>query len=304
MKTQYEFQNKRFTPCIQHNEIKRKKIYYFLTYKNKIKEKRLNSSNNSKKYDTSGIKISNQRSKRNKIELYYIIIISLIILLHLFANVISSQEMKSYESKIILKIKQSGTSKIYNSNFNYSPDKIMINGESYQVNDNYYFYSAKNTIELIWNKINFESCEKMFFECSNISEIIFGNFFNESTIRDINNMFNGCSLLKSVNLGESNFSQINNMSNMFRNCISLTSLNLSYLSISEKALMDYMFYNCSSLKYINMKRFINDNDNDLSNNNNNYNLTNYYNMFYNIPENIVICISPENKKILNELSKM
>ena len=303
MKTQYEFQNKRFTPCIQHNEIKRKKIYNFLTYKNKIKEKRLNSSNNSKKYDTSGIKISNQRSKRNKIELYYIIIISLIILLHLFANVISSQEMKSYESKIILKIKQSGTSKIYNSNFNYSPDKIMINGESYQVNDNYYFYSAKNTIELIWNKINFESCEKMFFECSNISEIIFGNFFNESTIRDINNMFNGCSLLKSVNLGESNFSQINNMSNMFRNCISLTSLNLSYLSISEKALMDYMFYNCSSLKYINMKRFINDNDNDLSNNNNNYNLTNYYNMFYNIPENIVICISPENKKILNELSK-
>ena len=290
-----------FTSKFQSNKaIKIKEIGNLITYKNKIKEKHIYNSNTNKKYSASNLKIFNQRLKRNKIELKYLIIITFIILLNLFTNIMANQEMKSYESKIILKIKHIGTAKIYNPDFKYPPDKVLISEKKHNVNYEYYFDSRENIIELIWDEINFESCEKMFFECSDISEIVFLNFFNELKIKDINNMFNGCSSLKSLNLGEFSLSKINNMSNTFRNCVSLTSLNLSNILISENGSMDYMFYNCSNLKYINMEQLIDVNYTSL---NDNYSHISYFNIFYNIPENIIICINPENKIILNELSK-
>ena len=67
------------------------------------------------------------------------------------------------------------------------------------------------------------------------------------------------------------------MNNMFEGCLSLSSLNLSNFNISQNTNMEYMFYNCVNLEYINLK--------NLSE------LRNCHKMFDNVPENIVICIN-------------
>ena len=75
---------------------------------------------------------------------------------------------------------------------------------------------------------------------------------------------------------------------MFYNCISLTSLDLSNFQTSKVNAMENMFYGCSKLEYINMKNF----DEGV--------LNSYNDMFVNVPINVVICINPNNNKILSQ----
>jgi len=55
--------------------------------------------------------------------------------------------------------------------------------------------------------------------------------------------------------------------------------------------MDFMFYDCINLKYINLKDF---NENSLNK---------FNNTFYNVPDNVVVCINENNMKILSDLFK-
>lgn len=73
-----------------------------------------------------------------------------------------------------------------------------------------------------------------------------------SNIRDMNNMFNGCSSLTELNLSNLNSTNALLMSYMFANCTSLTSLDLSNLYTSKVISMDYMFAGCESLKNLNL----------------------------------------------------
>ena len=70
---------------------------------------------------------------------------------------------------------------------------------------------------------------------------------------------------------------------MLYNCLSLTSLDLSNFDTSQLIDLDRMFSNCYNLEYINLKNFVEikiGNAPDY-----------YYNMFNNIPINVVICIN-------------
>ena len=151
----------------------------------------------------------------------------------------------------------------------------------------------------------------MFRGCSYITEFDFSNF-DTSEVTTMWCMFQGMTSLTSLDLSNFNTSNFKNMAGMFQSCKSLTSLNLSNFDTSEVTQINVMFYNCQSLtslnlsnfdiskvskitnlfaesinlEYINIKNFT---ENHLSDD-----FNDYQNIFLKIPDNVVICIDPNN----------
>ena len=94
-------------------------------------------------------------------------------------------------------------------------------------------------------------------------------------------MFEGCSLLTSLDLSKFVTSSIKNMHAMFISDINLISLDLSNFDFSQVTDIEYMLAGCQSLKYINLKH-LNINDN-----------INFTGLINNYLENIIICIDDE-----------
>lgn len=84
------------------------------------------------------------------------------------------------------------------------------------------------------NKENIKSIKKMQLDTSNVT--------------NMNNMFNGCSSLITLDMSSINTSKVTTMQEMFSGCSSLTSLNLSDLNMKKLQYVAHMFYECSSLK--------------------------------------------------------
>ena len=94
-------------------------------------------------------------------------------------------------------------------------------------------------------------------------------------------MFFNCYYITSLNLSNFNTSKVNEFNFMFHNCQSLTSLNLSNFDTSNLNRTDRMFDGCINLEYINMQNF---NEETIN--------SHYVYIFYQVPDNIVICINP------------
>ena len=73
----------------------------------------------------------------------------------------------------------------------------------------------------------------MFDGCINLGKIEGLENFNTINVKYINEMFNNCKSLKSLNLSNFKTNNVTNMNNMFNNCKSLKSLNLSNFKTSN-----------------------------------------------------------------------
>ena len=187
--------------------------------------------------------------------------------------------IKSNVLRIQLKIKGVGYGNIYYSDYHNKPNEVYINEINQSIiNYKYYFNKSENYVELIY-KYNIYDCSSMFKDCINITENDLSNF-DISHVRFIDKMFYGCSQLTSLNLINMKTSKIENMSFMFYGCSSLIFLDLSYFDTSKVITMNSMFYGCKNLKYINIKNF----------SIHYVKYSNYANMFYNISDNITICV--------------
>lgn len=71
-------------------------------------------------------------------------------------------------------------------------------------------------------------------------------------ITDMNNMFNYCTSLTSLDMSHFDTSNVTDMNNMFSGCSSLTTLDLSHLNASRVSKMSNMFSGCTSLTTIKM----------------------------------------------------
>ena len=71
----------------------------------------------------------------------------------------------------------------------------------------------------------------------------------------MNNMFEGCSALKSLNLTNFNTENVTNMSCMFMGCSGLESLNLTNFNTENVTDMSSMFSGCSALKSLDLTNF-------------------------------------------------
>ena len=154
--------------------------------------------------------------------------------------------------------------------------------------------TSLNLSKFITSNVN--SMSGMFYLCKKLVSLDLSHF-DTSQVIYMGSMFRECSLLISLNLGNFNTSKVTVMDNMFRDCLLLTSLNLSNFA-SPSLVMDNMFYGCKNLEYINMLQFTN-NINTIPS----LGLIGYKDMFYNVPDNIVICIKSNNDIILNELNQ-
>lgn len=94
----------------------------------------------------------------------------------------------------------------------------------------------------------------MFYTCSNLTSIDFGNF-NTSNVTNMQSMFDKCTSLTNLNLSSFNTAKVTNMSYMFNNCTSMTSLNVSSFNTASVTNMTYMFFGCQRLTSLNVSSF-------------------------------------------------
>ena len=71
----------------------------------------------------------------------------------------------------------------------------------------------------------------------------------------MNQMFNNCNKLTSLDLSSFNTAEVTNMSNMFRLCYALTSLDLSNFNTAKVTNMSYMFKTCKALTSLDLTSF-------------------------------------------------
>ncbi|MCR4852655.1 MAG: BspA family leucine-rich repeat surface protein [Prevotella sp.] len=104
--------------------------------------------------------------------------------------------------------------------------------------------------------------------------------FDVRKVTDMSNMFYGCTNLKSIRFGD-NFesSSVKNMEDMFSSCESIEKLDLSGMSTSSVTSMKAMFKDCYNLRLLDISGF------------NTSNVTNMEDMFMNDSQLIVVSVS-------------
>ena len=128
----------------------------------------------------------------------------------------------------------------------------------------------------------------MFDGCSTLTSLDLSSF-NTSNVIDMDHMFSSCSKLSSLDLSNFETSKVIYMLAMFSFCVELTSLDLSNFNTSKAIFVDFMFFGCSKLEYINLKNFIGINSHLFLDN------------FFDVPDNVVLCLNENSTKILQEI---
>ena len=259
-----------------------------------IKDKAPKIQKNKNRYDSFHItnkllknyeemRINGKRYYNNKRKIFKsnIIIIIYMIIINLIQ--INNSDNEYFVPNTTIQIKGPGTKKILSDYFfknnNNFPNKIFINGnENTTMNYSYYLNQTNNTVQLLWNNSNIDSCNNMFYYCPDITEIDFSNFdtskvinmagtccssltslnlsnFDTSKVQHMYDMFYDCSLLTSLDLSNFNTANVEDMGLMFSGCSLLTSLNLSNFNTSKVQYMYNMFYDCSLLTSLDISNF-------------------------------------------------
>ena len=197
-------------------------------------------------------------------------------------------------------ISASTTSSSYSliySSFTKYIDVMFIDGVETTISSEKKFSSkGEHTIQMIMDTSKVTNMDHMFYYCSGLMSIDFGNIFDTSKVTDMRYMFYECSSLTSVTFGNNfNTSNVTSMYRMFSYCSDLTSLDLSSFDTSKVTNMEYMFRDCSKLISI-----------TFGNKANVSNVTSYSFMFSSLPSNGTLtypcAYSDAWKKLLNNLS--
>jgi surface protein len=130
------------------------------------------------------------------------------------------------------------------------------------------FFNGCETLETIsgleyLNTANVEFMDNMFNGCSALKSLDLTNF-NTAKVTDMGNMFYGCSALTSLDLTNFNTAKVEFMYYMFEGCSALTSLDLTNFNTANVEYMNNMFEGCSALKSLNLTNFNTENVTNMS----------------------------------------
>ncbi len=118
------------------------------------------------------------------------------------------------------------------------------------------FSKAKEIDINVLDTSNVMFMNSMFDGCSSLTNLNLGDKFVTSSVTTMLYMFSGCSSLISLDLSNLDTSNVTNMMHMFYGCASLTNLDLSNLDTKNVINMDSMFWGCSNLISVNLgKKF-------------------------------------------------
>ena len=109
-----------------------------------------------------------------------------------------------------------------------------------------------------------KSCYCWFSGCNNLTEIKGIEYLNTEKVTNMQEMFNACSKLTSLNLSNFNTAEVTNMSYMFKSCKALTSLDLSNFNTEKVTDMQGMFWECSDLTSLNLTSLNTENVTDMT----------------------------------------
>ena len=138
---------------------------------------------------------------------------------------------------------------------------IDLNGiDTSKATDMAYMFSECKELKSLdlsnWDTGNVTYMFRMFWDDYELSTITFGSNFNTSNVTSMDDMFNGCNKLTSIDLSSFDTSNVTTMENMFMDCESLTSLDLSSFNNNTSLTnISRMFYNCTSLNNLNLDGF-------------------------------------------------
>ena len=113
----------------------------------------------------------------------------------------------------------------------------------------------KAVIDLSMKDAPLTSTYRMFWGLANMVRIEGLANLNTANVKDMRDMFYGCSSLKSLNLSSFNTTNVSDIDCMFMHCSSLTSLDLSSFNTAKVVSKGYMFYGCSSLTSLDLSSF-------------------------------------------------
>lgn len=99
------------------------------------------------------------------------------------------------------------------------------------------------------------TCSKWFSGCTSLTSIEGIENLNTSNVTYMNEMFDQCSNLETLDLSHFNTEKVENMSKMFNECTKLHDLNISSFNTENVTNMYGMFYGCSSLETLDLSHF-------------------------------------------------
>ena len=132
-----------------------------------------------------------------------------------------------------------------------------------------WWYGQKEKIKTVVFDASFanarpKSCYGWFSGCSNLTEIKGIEYLNTEKVTNMQEMFNACSKLTSLNLSNFNTAEVTNMSYMFKSCKALTSLDLTNFNTEKVTDMQGMFWECSDLTSLNLTSLNTENVTDMT----------------------------------------
>ena len=145
---------------------------------------------------------------------------------------------------------------------NYSSIKNIVFDESFKTyapTSLSEFFGGCETLETIsgleyLNTANVDFMDNMFNGCSALKSLDLTNF-NTANVTNMGNMFNGCSALTSLDLTNFNTANVEFMYHMFDRCSALTSLDLTNFNTAKVTDMSFMFFGCSALTSLDLTKF-------------------------------------------------
>lgn len=99
-----------------------------------------------------------------------------------------------------------------------------------------------------FNTSNVQNMSSMFRMCIKLESLTLSTGFKGTKTKDINNMFSGCTALKSVDLKDFDTPNVGSTNEMFQSCKNLESIDLSRMSTKRTSNMKNMFQGCEKLK--------------------------------------------------------
>lgn len=131
---------------------------------------------------------------------------------------------------------------------------------------------------------NFTKMNNMFNSCKNLTSLDLSGW-NTSNVTTMSSMFGNCDSITELNLSNFDTSNVTTMGSMFESMDKLTRLDLSSFDTSNVTSMGYMFNNCTKLQYLDIRNFTFDK------------VTSYTNVFnYMIPSNCLIIVKSETER--------
>ena len=145
---------------------------------------------------------------------------------------------------------------------NYSSIKNIVFDESFKTyapTSLSGFFNGCKTLETIsgleyLNTANVEYMDNMFNGCSALTSLDLTKF-NTANVEYMDHMFKGCSALTSLDLTKFNTAKVTYMNNMFEGCSALKSLDFTNFNTAKVTNMSFMFDGCSALESLDLTNF-------------------------------------------------